>query len=186
MQDGCSFVGTYKELRKHVKSEHPLAKPREVDPILEQKWRLLEIERERQDALSTITATMGRAIVFGDYVLDLEDEDDLDDVESDEDDNANGHGTDNTRRMLMFLMRQVARHHQNQRLQNAIGTTGGAEDNYAVSSGANATTPYHYPLEGDDEDDLVMAGGGSTGMVRPERRRRRRRRNRERLFLGAN
>ncbi|KAF0906939.1 hypothetical protein E2562_013319 [Oryza meyeriana var. granulata] len=162
MQDGCSFVGTYKDLRKHVKSEHPLAKPREVDPILEQKWRSLEIERERQDVLSTITATMGRAIVFGDYVLDLEDEDDLDDVESDEDDNANRHGTNNTRRMLLFLMRQVARHHQNQRLQNANGSSGSAEDNYAVGSVANGTAPYPYPLEGDDEDDLVVGGGGST------------------------
>ncbi|XP_006658011.1 uncharacterized protein LOC102703702 [Oryza brachyantha] len=190
MQDGCSFLGTYKELRKHVKSEHPLAKPREVDPILEQKWRLLEIERERQDALSTITSTMGRAIVFGDYVLDLEDDDDddLDDTESNDDDNANGHGTaDNTRRMLLFLMRQVARHHHNQRLQNANVSSGSAEDSYAVGGVANGTAPYPYTLEGDEEDGLVVAGGGSTGLMsRPERRRRRRRRHRERLFLGAN
>ncbi|KAL5211468.1 hypothetical protein ABZP36_022315 [Zizania latifolia] len=179
MQDGCSFVGTYNELRKHVKSEHPLAKPREVDPILEQKWRLLEIERERQDALSTITATMGRAIVFGDYVLDLEDGNDPDDVESDEDDNDNGHVTDNTQRMLLFLMRQVARHHQNQRLQNANSSSGNAEDN------ANRAAPYTYPLEGDDGDDLVMARVGNPSILRPERRRRRRR-SHERLFLGAN
>ncbi|MQL00606.1 DUF1644 domain-containing protein, partial [Escherichia coli] len=25
MQDSCSFVGNYKELRKHVRAEHPLA-----------------------------------------------------------------------------------------------------------------------------------------------------------------
>ena len=185
MQDGCSFVGTYKELRKHVKSEHPLAKPREVDPVLEQKWRLLEIERERQDALSTITATMGRAVVLGDYVLDLEDGVDLEDVESyaDVDDD---HGTENTRRMLLFIMRQVAQHHQNQRLQNATGASDNAEDDYVVSSGANGTTPYSYPLEGGDDDDVVVAGGRSTDVLRPERRRRRRRRNRGRLFLGAN
>jgi len=185
MQDGCSFVGTYKELRKHVKSEHPLAKPREVDPVLEQKWRLLEIERERQDALSTITATMGRAVVLGDYVLDLEDGVDLEDVESDADVD-DGHGTENTRRMLLFIMRQVAQHHQNQRLQNATGASDNAEDDYVVSSGANGTTPYSYPLEGGDDDDVVVAGGRSTDVLRPERRRRRRRRNRGRLFLGAN
>ncbi|PWZ29574.1 hypothetical protein Zm00014a_028034 [Zea mays] len=144
MQDGCSFVGTYKELRKHVKLEHPLAKPREVDPVLEQKWRLLEIERERQDALSTITATMGRAVVL------------------------------------------VAQHHQHQRLHNVTGASENVEDNYVVNNGANGTTPYSYPLEGEDENDMVLAGGRSTDVLRPERRRRRRRRNRGRLFLGAN
>jgi hypothetical protein len=181
MQDGCSFVGTYKELRKHVKSEHPLAKPREVDPVLEQKWRSIEIERERQDALSTITATMGRAVVFGDYVLDLEDGD-LEEEETDADD---GHGTENTRRMILFIMRQVARHHQNQRLQSVNGASDIAEDGYMVSSGGNGSAPYPYPLEGGDEDAMIMAGGRSSDVLRPERRRRRRR-NRGRLFLGAN
>ncbi|KAJ1281205.1 hypothetical protein BS78_04G290100 [Paspalum vaginatum] len=185
MQDGCSFVGTYKELRKHVRSEHPLAKPREVDPALEQKWRLLEIERERQDALSTITATMGRAVVLGDYVLDLEDGVDLEDVESDADVD-DGRGTENTRRMLLFIMRQVAQHHQNQRHQSATSASDNADDDYLVSGGANGTTPYSYPLDVEDEDHMVVAGGRSTDVIRPERRRRRRRRNRGRLFLGAN
>lgn len=31
MQEKCSFVGTYKELRSHVRAEHPSARPREVD-----------------------------------------------------------------------------------------------------------------------------------------------------------
>ncbi|KAK9271125.1 hypothetical protein L1049_026714 [Liquidambar formosana] len=39
MQDNCSFVGNYKRLRKHVKAEHPLARPRRVDPTLEAKWK---------------------------------------------------------------------------------------------------------------------------------------------------
>ncbi|KAJ8529831.1 hypothetical protein K7X08_036666 [Anisodus acutangulus] len=30
MQDDCSFVGSYKEIRKHVKAEHPSARPREA------------------------------------------------------------------------------------------------------------------------------------------------------------
>lgn len=70
MQDSCTFVGNYKELRKHVKSEHPSARPREVDPILEQKWRRLERERERNDVMSTIRSTMPGAVVFGDYVIE--------------------------------------------------------------------------------------------------------------------
>ena len=110
---------------------------------------------------------------------------DLEDRESDADVD-DGHGTENTRRMLLFIMRQVAQHHQNQRLQNATGASDNAEDDYVVSSGANGTTPYSYPLEGGDDDDVVVAGDRSTDVLRPERRRRRRRRNRGRLFLGAN
>ncbi|KAM7251936.1 hypothetical protein ACFE04_023819 [Oxalis oulophora] len=70
MQDDCSFLGTYKDLRKHMKAEHPSARPREVDPELEQKWRSLQRENERDDVLSTIRSTMPGAMVFGDYVIE--------------------------------------------------------------------------------------------------------------------
>uniref|UniRef100_A0A5B7AWR3 Uncharacterized protein n=1 Tax=Davidia involucrata TaxID=16924 RepID=A0A5B7AWR3_DAVIN len=70
MQDNCLFIGTYKELRKHVRAEHPSAQPRGVDPVLEQKWRRLEHEREREDVFSSITSSMPRAMVFGDYVIE--------------------------------------------------------------------------------------------------------------------
>ncbi|MBA0614342.1 hypothetical protein Godav_014648 [Gossypium davidsonii] len=70
MQDDCTFVGTFKELRKHMKANHPCAKPREVDPTLEQKWRRLEREREREDVISTIRSAMPGAMVFGDYVIE--------------------------------------------------------------------------------------------------------------------
>ncbi|XP_071724951.1 uncharacterized protein [Rutidosis leptorrhynchoides] len=70
MQDDCSFLGTFKELRKHMKADHPSARPREVDPDMEQKWRSLERERERNDVLSTIRSTMPGARVFGDYVIE--------------------------------------------------------------------------------------------------------------------
>ncbi|KAL2537092.1 hypothetical protein Fot_18549 [Forsythia ovata] len=69
-QDNCSFVGTFKELRKHVKAEHPSARPREVDPVLEQKWRSLERERETEDVMSTIRSSMPGAVFFGDYVIE--------------------------------------------------------------------------------------------------------------------
>ncbi|KAI3448309.1 hypothetical protein Pfo_004974 [Paulownia fortunei] len=85
MQDNCSFFGTYKELRKHVRAEHPSSKPREVDPTLEQKWRRLERERETEDVMSTIRSSMPGAVFFGDYVvegsqygIDSDDEDGFD------------------------------------------------------------------------------------------------------------
>ncbi|XVF00734.1 hypothetical protein REPUB_Repub04eG0027000 [Reevesia pubescens] len=70
MQDDCTFVGTFKELRKHMKADHPCARPREVDPSLEQKWRRVEREREQDDVISTIRSTMPGAMVFGDYVIE--------------------------------------------------------------------------------------------------------------------
>nr|XP_043627627.1 uncharacterized protein LOC122599225 [Erigeron canadensis] len=70
MHDNCSFVGGYKELKKHVRSEHPFANPREVDPDQELKWRRLQRERERDDVISTITSSMPGSVVFGDYVIE--------------------------------------------------------------------------------------------------------------------
>lgn len=70
MQDSCSFIGNYKELRKHVRAEHPSARPREVDPALEQKWSRLERQRERDDVVSTIRSTTPGAMFFGDYVIE--------------------------------------------------------------------------------------------------------------------
>ncbi|KAK9758226.1 hypothetical protein RND81_01G216400 [Saponaria officinalis] len=67
MQDKCTFVGNYKQLKRHVKADHPWARPREVDPSLEEKWRSLENERERNDVISTLPPG---TIVFGDYVID--------------------------------------------------------------------------------------------------------------------
>ncbi|KDP32743.1 hypothetical protein JCGZ_12035 [Jatropha curcas] len=70
MQEKCSFVGTYKQLRKHVKGKHPLARPRAVDPVLEEKWKKLECERERNDVISTIMSSTPGAVVLGDYVIE--------------------------------------------------------------------------------------------------------------------
>ncbi|KNA12874.1 hypothetical protein SOVF_121140 [Spinacia oleracea] len=67
MQENCTFVGNYKQLKKHVKNEHPWARPREVDPSLEAKWKSLEREREISDVMSTFSPG---TIVLGDYVID--------------------------------------------------------------------------------------------------------------------
>eukprot|EP00252_Welwitschia_mirabilis_P009588 TRINITY_DN22242_c0_g1_i1.p1 TRINITY_DN22242_c0_g1~~TRINITY_DN22242_c0_g1_i1.p1 ORF type:complete len:376 (+),score=77.86 TRINITY_DN22242_c0_g1_i1:374-1501(+) len=80
--DSCNFVGTYEELRKHVKTEHPLARPQEIDPDRQRKWRRLERQREHDDVISTIRSTMPGAMVFGDYVIEganfANDNDDVD------------------------------------------------------------------------------------------------------------
>lgn len=70
MKEKCSFMGNYKQLRKHVKAEHPSARPREVDPKLVERWRRLEREREREDVISTIQSSIPGATVIGDYVIE--------------------------------------------------------------------------------------------------------------------
>lgn len=70
MEDDCTFLGIYKELRKHVRSVHPSARPREVDPAHEQNWERLDWERERDDVISTVTTSTPGSIVFGDYVIE--------------------------------------------------------------------------------------------------------------------
>ncbi|KAF8089761.1 hypothetical protein N665_0497s0004 [Sinapis alba] len=70
MQENCVFAGCFKELRKHMKMDHPCARPREVDPDVEQNWRRLEIEHDRDDVISTIRSMMPGATVFGDYVIE--------------------------------------------------------------------------------------------------------------------
>ncbi|XP_010247975.1 PREDICTED: uncharacterized protein LOC104590905 [Nelumbo nucifera] len=111
MQDDCSFIGTYKELRKHVRAEHPSARPRELDPILEQKWRRLERERERDDVISTIRSSIPRAMVLGDYVIEGNHYGfDTDDMDADEDDDGNYglHFNDsNLFNVVLFLRRQA-------------------------------------------------------------------------------
>lgn len=126
MQDGCSFIGTYKELKKHVKAEHRRAKPRKVDPVLEAKWRALEMQREQQDVMSTIRSSMPRSVVLGDYVIDMDsgdsDIDDFDDgdedgEEFDDEDGGNrgvsqgrrGNNGRISRRILYFLLHEGAR-----------------------------------------------------------------------------
>lgn len=71
MKDNCCFVGNYKQLRKHVRAEHPSARPRQVDPALEANWKRLEYERERSDVISTIRSSMPGSMVLGDYVIDF-------------------------------------------------------------------------------------------------------------------
>lgn len=74
MQDDCSFAGTFRELRKHMNVEHPSAQPRKVDPTLEQKWRRLEQERDRDDMISTLRSTMAGRI-WGDYTIEVNHDD---------------------------------------------------------------------------------------------------------------
>lgn len=86
-QDSCSFVGTYAELRKHARCVHPHARPSELDPDQQRKWRRLEQQQDIGDVLSNIRSEIPGAMVFGDYVIEgdsIENEDDGVDFPSEE------------------------------------------------------------------------------------------------------
>ncbi|KAJ0267350.1 hypothetical protein HA466_0011850 [Hirschfeldia incana] len=84
MKDNCLFSGSYRQLKKHVKAVHPRAKPRAIDPVMEEKWKKLEVERERSDVISTVMSSTPGAMVFGDYVIEPYNNDYDDELESDD------------------------------------------------------------------------------------------------------
>ncbi|PKA56094.1 hypothetical protein AXF42_Ash015579 [Apostasia shenzhenica] len=173
MQDGCSFVGTYKELKRHVKSDHPCMKPREVDPDMEEKWRVLELERDRQDVISTIRSSMPRSVVFGDYVIEMADSDAYSEGEAGD---VVGGSRGITRGILYFFLREGARLMRLQRNHDALeGVIAGSGPPIAELS---AAAPGYASVGGDESSGVTVDGreNGSLGILRAERQRRRRRR----------
>ena len=57
--ESCNFTGTYKDLRKHARVEHPLERPSVVDPERQRNWRRLERQRDLGDLLSTLQNSFG-------------------------------------------------------------------------------------------------------------------------------
>lgn len=55
----CDFSGTYSELRKHARIEHPLVRPSEADPERQRDWRRLERQSDLGDLISTLRSSMG-------------------------------------------------------------------------------------------------------------------------------
>ncbi|KAJ4708319.1 Protein of unknown function (DUF1644) [Melia azedarach] len=55
----CDFNGTYTDLRKHARLEHPLVRPSEADPERQHNWRRLERQRDLGDLLSTLQSSFG-------------------------------------------------------------------------------------------------------------------------------
>lgn len=195
MQDSCSFTGNYKELKKHVKAEHPSGCPREVDPAHEQKWRWLEWEREREDVISTITSAMPGAMVFGDYVIEgnhhdyPEDEEDTDIRGGGEEGNGRLHM--NIEAMNFFLLLHAVRQgndlnrrtrpeqelpsHRASGQNDARHTSPVGGLNFSDHEDINQTFRYSE----DDEDVSLVSrlhrhGNGRVLLSRSGRRRRRR------------
>lgn len=55
----CNFSGTYTDLRKHARVDHPTARPSEADPERQRNWRRMERQRDLGDLLSTLQSSFG-------------------------------------------------------------------------------------------------------------------------------
>ncbi|XWS16424.1 hypothetical protein CRYUN_Cryun34aG0086100 [Craigia yunnanensis] len=67
----CDYSGTYNELRKHARSDHPLVRPTERDPKRQHDWTRLERERDYEDLLSSVQPVAGEES-NGENISDLE------------------------------------------------------------------------------------------------------------------
>ncbi|KAG2318824.1 hypothetical protein Bca4012_054973 [Brassica carinata] len=149
MQENCSFAGSFKELRRHMKKDHPCAQPREVDPDVEQEWRRFEVEQDRNDVISTIRSTMPGATVFGDYVIERgaygsdSDEDEEEEEEEREREEVGRIGAGIGRNLVnVFLM-----------LQAFGGSGNGSETSHGLASDADDLTINQSDVESSGEEE---------------------------------
>lgn len=167
MQDNCSFIGSYKELLNHVKAEHPFAKPHAVDPTHVQKWRALEYQSELADVLSTVRSSMPRAVVFGDYVIDM------DDSELDTDDDGDEIFEGNRSIFYLFLREAARLGRRNISQEEGVGLVpviaGGGDAAAADLTVARSSEEYN------ESAARVIRSDGQQSHLRLQQRRRGRR-----------
>ncbi|GER34385.1 hypothetical protein STAS_10597 [Striga asiatica] len=89
-EDKCRFSGTFIELRKHARIEHPYSCPSKIDPARQLDWENFQQSAEIIDVLSTIHSEIPRGVVLGDYVIEYGDDDDDDNLGDDEFDDFRG------------------------------------------------------------------------------------------------
>ncbi|XP_075495226.1 uncharacterized protein LOC142532716 [Primulina tabacum] len=85
-EEKCAFSGTYLELQKHARLEHPHAFPSKIDPARQLDWENFQQSSEIIDVLSTIQSEIPRGVVLGDYVIEYGNDnsgDDFDDFPGD-------------------------------------------------------------------------------------------------------
>ncbi|CAN8313302.1 unnamed protein product [Cochlearia groenlandica] len=176
MQENCSFAGNFKELRKHMKKDHPSAQPREVDPDVERKWRRLENEQDSGDVMSTIRSTMPGATVFGDYVIERgpygsdsdEDENDHDEEQREAEDRMSiGIGRN---LVNVFLLLQAFGDSGNNNARRSDSTVLASGISRALASNGNDLTINQNDVESFGEEEEEDGAVALANRVRSRRR----------------
>lgn len=65
----CNYVGTYFELRKHAREEHPSRHPSETNPRRESEWTRLQHQTNIEDTLSAYQSLFGDDSSENDFSL---------------------------------------------------------------------------------------------------------------------
>lgn len=82
-EEKCPFTGTYSELQKHAKTEHPHTCPSKIDPARRRDWENFQRSSELIDVLTHIHSEVPNGMILGDYVVEYEEgntEEDAEDV----------------------------------------------------------------------------------------------------------
>ncbi|KAG8370873.1 hypothetical protein BUALT_Bualt13G0028600 [Buddleja alternifolia] len=142
-RESCSFVGNYRELRKHARRVHPTVHPAYVDPSRQRAWNLLEGQREYDDTVSAVQTAMPGATVVGDYVIESGD------------------------RLSAFFMFQMIGS-----IDHGSGRTGGRSRALQRHRRENMLGFRDNVGENDDIDLNIVSGVGNNVRSNPRRRRR--------------
>ncbi|KAF9685263.1 hypothetical protein SADUNF_Sadunf03G0036500 [Salix dunnii] len=67
----CNFSGSYSELRKHARSDHPFIRPSDVDIQRQHDWTIFEYERDVADMVATLGFTREEQEELGRHFDDL-------------------------------------------------------------------------------------------------------------------
>lgn len=166
MQETCCFAGSFKELREHMKIDHPCARPPEVDPDVEQKWRRFEIEQDRDDVISTIRSTMPGATVFGDYVIERgaygsdsnENDNNVDDDDEHREEEGRIDGGVGRNLVNVFLLLQAFGASEDNNTRRSDSTALVSDSSLDLASDANELVIHHSDVESSgQEDDGAMS-----------------------------
>ncbi|CAM8960493.1 unnamed protein product [Rhodiola kirilowii] len=158
---GCTFSGTYTELRKHAQQEHPHSCPSKIDPARQLDWENFQQSSEIIDVLSTIHSEVPRGVVLGDYVIEYDDgsEDEYEDFPGDE-----GNWWTSC---LLYQAFDNMRSSRNRRRSNARGSRRGSHYSDTSNSDEGSVMSVEFEVE---EVDVQPGPSRTPGQVSRRRR----------------
>ncbi|KAM3337687.1 putative protein isoform X1 [Capsicum galapagoense] len=157
-EDKCGFKGTFAELQKHAKLDHPHARPSKIDPARQIDWENFQQSSEIIDVLSTIHAEVPRGVVLGDYVIEYGNDNSDDEFENFP--SAEGNWWTSCILYQVFNNFRTSRNRRRSRVSNT--RRGNRHLGYdASNSDESSVTSVEYVDYGVDEtdDEFVTAAG---------------------------
>ncbi|KAL9227207.1 hypothetical protein vseg_002929 [Gypsophila vaccaria] len=168
----CSFVGTFLELQKHAREEHPNSRPSRIDPARQLDWENFQQSSEIVDVLSTIHSEVPRGVVLGDYVIEYGDDDMADEF----DDFAGVQGNWWTSCILYQVFDNLRNTRNRRRSGNSDTRRGSRRSSYETSNSDDGSviSVEFADYRGGEADVFVNSGGLAISNFNHQSSRRRR------------